>query len=149
MFYVLFYSFVLCFIYFLSFFLSRKKYYQTDPQEWTKINDNGDNDRIDEPIPFTDDDEDFTINVTPEEVELLKDEAGDTCYSKVIEFCLPRFDDTEAGQKSLGEWQAARMRNYMAYLVVHHDFKPKYYDPMGDGKKEEFKYITADHVVRF
>ena len=37
----------------------------------------------------------------------------------------------------------------MAYLCVHHGFKPKYYDSMGDGKKEEFKYITADHVEQF
>ena len=37
----------------------------------------------------------------------------------------------------------------MAYLVMHHDFKPQYYDPMGDKKKNEYKYITADHVARF
>ena len=146
----LFHSF-LCFIrfYFLSFFLPRKTYYKTNPKEWTKINENGDNGRTVEPIPFTDDNEDFTVNMTPEEVESLKDEAGDIRFSKVMDFCLPRFDDTEAGQQTLWEWQAARMRNYMAYLCMYHGFKPKYYDPMGDGKKEEFKYITADHVARF
>ena len=140
-------SFVSSFV--STFFLSRKTYYRTDPKEWTKINDNGDNGRTVDPIPFTDDNEDFTVNISPEEVESLKDEAGDIRFSKVMEFCLPRFDDTEGGQQSLWEWQAARMRNYMAYLCVYHGFKPKYYDPMGDGKKEEFKYITADHVARF
>ena len=79
----------------------------------------------------------------------MKDSSGDICFSKVMEFCLPRFDDTEGGKISLWEWQAARMRNYMAYLVYHHGYKPKYYDPAGDKKKNEFKYITADHVARF
>ena len=127
----------LCFIrfYFLSFFHSRKTYYKTNPKEWTKINDNGDNGRTVEPIPFTDDNEDFTVNMTPEEVESLKDEAGDIRFSKVMEFCLPRLDDIEAGQQTLWEWQAARMRNYMTFLCMYHGFKPKYYDPMGDGKK--------------
>ena len=110
---------------------------------------NSDNGRIVEPVPFTDDNEDFTVNITPEEVELLKDEAGDIRFSKIMEFCLPRFENTEAGQQSLWEWQAARMRNYMAYLMMHHDFKPKYYDSMGDKKKNECKYIIVDHVARF
>ena len=80
---------------------------------------------------------------------MLKDEAGDIRFSKVMEFCLPRFDDTVAGQQSLWEWQAARMRNYMAYLVYHHNFKPKYYDPVGDSTKDNFKYFIGDHVARF
>ena len=71
---------------------------------WTKINNNGDNIRIVEPVPFTDGNKDFTVNITPEEVELLKDEAGDIRFSKVMEFCLPRFEDTETGQQSLWEW---------------------------------------------
>ena len=37
----------------------------------------------------------------------------------------------------------------MTYLKVHHCFKPKYYDPMGDGKKEELKCSTSDHVAKF
>ena len=49
-----------------------------------KINDNGDNVRIVEPVPFTDGNKDFTVNITPKEVELLKDEAGDIHFSKVI-----------------------------------------------------------------
>ena len=122
--------FFVSFVSFVSFFLSRKTYYRTDPKEWTKINNNGDNVRIVEPVPFSDGNEDFTVNITPKEVELLKDEASDIHFSKVMEFCLSRFEDTEAGQQSLWEWQVARMRNYMAYLVMHHNFKPKYYDSM-------------------
>ena len=79
----------------------------------------------------------------------MKDEASNIRFHKVMEFCLPRFDDPEVGQQSLWEWQAARMRNYITYLTVYHGFKPKYYDPMGDSKNEEFKYITGDHVARF
>ena len=90
---------------FFSLFLSvhRKTYYRTDPKEWTKIHANGDNARIVEPVPFTDDDEEFTVNITPAEVESLKDEAGDVRFSKVIVFCLPRFDDTEGGKICLWE----------------------------------------------
>ena len=102
-----------------------------------------------EPVPYTDGDEEFTVNITPEEVESLIDEAGDIRFSKVMEFCLPRFDDPVRGQESIWEWHAARMRNYMVYLILHHDYKPKYYDPMGDKPKNICKYITANHVARF
>ena len=51
-----------------------------------------------DPIPFTDSDGDFTVNITPKEIESLKDEAGDIRFHKMIEFFLPRFDDTEARQ---------------------------------------------------
>ena len=102
-----------------------------------------------DPLPITDTVEDSTVNITQEEIESLNDDAGDIRFHKVMELCLPRFDVQEAGQQSLWEWQAARMRNYMTYLIVYYDFKPKYYDPMGDIKKEEFKYITGDHVARF
>ena len=56
-----------------------------------------------DPIPFTDTNENFTVNITSEEVESLKDEAGDIRFHKVMEFCLPRFNDPEAGQQSLWE----------------------------------------------
>ena len=135
-------------LFLLSFFL-KEKYFRTKPEQWTKINDNGDNARMVEPLLFTDMEEDLAVNITQEEIELLKDEAGGICFHKVMEFCLPRFVDPEVGQQSLWEWQAARMRNYMVYLIVHHSYKPKYYDLMGDGKTEEFKYITADHIARF
>ena len=33
----------------------------------------------------------------------------------------------------------------MTCLIPHHDFKPKYYDPVGDSTKDNCKYITGDH----
>ena len=72
----------------------------------------GDNARMLYPIPFTDTDKDFTVNITPKEIESLKDEASNICFQKAIELCLPKFDDAEAGQQLLWEWQATRMRNY-------------------------------------
>ena len=37
----------------------------------------------------------------------------------------------------------------MVYLILHHGYKPKYYDPLGDKPKNICTYITADHVARF
>jgi hypothetical protein len=56
-------------------------------------------------------DEDFSVKITDEEVELLKDENDETRYEKVFRWCLPRYGDDD--DESLFEFQAARMRNYM------------------------------------
>ena len=85
------------FLFFLSFFLFIGKQ-KTNPKGWTKINNNGDNAYMVDPIPFTDTDKNFTVNITPKKIELLKDEAGVIRFHKVMEFCLPRFDDAETGQ---------------------------------------------------
>ena len=50
------------------------------------------------------------VNITPKKIELLKDVFRDILFHKVIKFCLPRFDDTEAGKQSLLEWLAAKLR---------------------------------------
>jgi hypothetical protein len=60
--------------------------------------------------------EDFSINITGEEVEQLKDEGGEIWFEKVFQWCLPRFDDND--DVILSEFQAARMRNYMGKRVV-------------------------------
>ena len=88
---------------FLSFIVSysRKTYFQTDLKQWTKINNNGDNVQMVDPIPFADTDKDFTVNITQEEIESLKDDASDIGFHRVMELCLPRFDDPEAGQQLL------------------------------------------------
>ena len=65
----------------------------------------------------------------------MKNASGNIRFHKVMEHLLPRFEDTEAGQQSLWEWQAARMRNYMKHLVMHHGYKPKYYDLCGEKKE--------------
>ena len=66
----------------------------------------------------------------------------------MTEHLLPRFEDTEAGQQLLWEWQATRMQNYMNYLILYYDYKPKYYDPYAD-KKDEVKEIQAHHIACF
>ena len=99
----LFFSFFLFFLFFLSFFF-KETYYQINPKEWTKINNSDNNDWMVDPIPCSDTDKDFILNITYKEIELLKDEAQDICFDKVIEFCLPRFTDAEAGQQLLWEY---------------------------------------------
>jgi hypothetical protein len=51
---------------------------------------------------------------------------------------LPRYGDDD---KSLFEFQAARMQNYMKKRVVEEGYNPRYYT--GD------KVTTGDHVARF
>ena len=42
------------------------------------------------------------------------------------------------------------MRKYMKYLVMHHCYKPKYYDPCGE-KKGNILYtkVSAHHIACF
>jgi hypothetical protein len=84
-------------------------------------------------------DEDFSVKITDEEVELLKDENGEIGYEKVFRWCLPRYGEDD--DESLSEFQAARMRNYMKKRVLEEGYKPRYYT--GD------KVIIGDHVARF
>ena len=65
---------------------------------------------------------------------------------KVVEYLLPRFDNMLAGYQSFWEWQAARIQNFMNYLILHNGYKPKYYDPYAD-KKDQMKVIEASHVA--
>jgi hypothetical protein len=84
-------------------------------------------------------DEDFSVKITDEEGELLKDEKGEIWYEKVFQWCLPRYG--EDNDESLFEFQAAKMRNYMRKRVVEEDYKPRYYTGG--------KVITGDYVARF
>jgi hypothetical protein len=79
--------------------------------------------------------------ITDEEIESLKDSAGEIRYEKVFDWCLPRFGEND--EQTLYEFQAARMRNYMRkrVITIEDDWTPKYYT--GD------KVITADHVARY
>jgi hypothetical protein len=74
------------------------------------------------------------------EVELLKDEGGEIRYEKVFQWCLPKYGDGDF-EKSVFEFQADRMRNYMKKRVLEDNYRPRYY--IGD------KVITGDHVARF
>jgi hypothetical protein len=117
-------------------------YTKTTWEEWNQVStEDGDgyrNGRTIEPIECTVD-EDFSVNITDEEVELLKDEKGEIWYEKVFQWCLPRYG--EDNDKSSFEFQAARMRNYMQKRIVEEDYKPRYYTGG--------KVITGDHVARF
>jgi hypothetical protein len=82
----------------------------------------------------------LSMEITDEEVELLKDENGEIRYEKLFQWCLPRFGDDD--DESLFEFQAARMRNYMRWKrVVEEGYKPRYYT--GD------KVVICSHVARF
>jgi hypothetical protein len=72
-------------------------------------------------------DEDFSVNITDEEVELLKDETGEIRYEKVFQWRLPQFGDGDDYDENLFEFQAARMRNYMRKRVLEENYKPRYY----------------------
>ena len=65
-----------------------------DPVEWTG---------------GTDGNEDFTVNITAEELETLKDASREIRFENVFRWCLPVFGDDD--ETSLFQFQAARMRN--------------------------------------
>ena len=68
-------------------------YTRTDPEDWTCLK-NGTPGRTIDPVPYTGDSEDFSVDVTEDEVrDKLMDEHGDIRFYKVLEWCLPRFGD--------------------------------------------------------
>jgi hypothetical protein len=116
-------------------------YTKTTWEEWNQVTtEDGDGNGIGcsiYPIECTVDEE-FSVNITDEEVELLEDENGEIRYEKVFRWCLPRYGDDD--DETLFEFQAARMQNYMKKRVLEENYKPRYYT--GD------KVITGDHVAR-
>ena len=116
------------------------RYTKTPASEWDQVliedGEDGGGRTID-PIHWTGDEE-FSVNITDEEVKLLKDGDREIRYEKVFQWCLPLFGDDD---QSLFEFQAARMRNYMKKRIVEEAYKPRYYT--GN------KVITGDHVARF
>ena len=82
-----------------------KKYSRTSPDDWLIV-DNGNARSIDQ-IEFTDSNEQFTVKITPDELESLKDKQGTVRYMNVFEWCLPRFINSDGRTESLWEWQAA------------------------------------------
>ena len=91
---------------FFLFFLSTTKiktYFQTNKEDWTIINANGDNVQTVDPVLLTTK-KDFSINIINEEIAAMKDASGNMLYmwfNNVIEFSLLRFNNTVEGQKSL------------------------------------------------
>jgi hypothetical protein len=96
------------------------------------------NGRTIDPIEWTGGEEEFSVNITDEEVKTLMDYSNKFRYEKVFEWCLPRFGDDD---QSLSAFQAAKMRNYMMKRMVEDGWNPRYY--IRD------RVITADHVTRF
>ena len=78
-------------------------YTRTDPSEWEYCGKLGKG-RIIKPIPYTGVDELFSINITEEELESLKDSVGNIQFHKIAEWGLPRF-----GEQSMFSWMAARI----------------------------------------
>ena len=113
------------------------KYKLTPSDAWDKVEDGGG--RPMEPIEFRGANEEFTLNITDEEIESLKDSKGEIRYEKVFDLCLPRFGEND--EQTLYQFQAARMRNYMRRRIIEDGWTPNYYT--GD------KVITADHVARY
>ena len=66
-------------------------------------------------VEWTGGTEEFTVNITDEEVEKLKDAIGEIRFEKVVQWCLPLFggddddDDDDDDEPSLFEFQAACM----------------------------------------
>jgi hypothetical protein len=117
------------------------RYTWTPTEEWTQAYiEDGDDDggRTIDPIEWTGADEVEAVNITDQELQLLRDANGETRFENVFEWALPRFceDDSE----TLFEFQAARMQNFMTKRVAD-GWTPKYYT--------WDKVITADHVARF
>jgi hypothetical protein len=90
-------------------------YSLTPTDEWTRVDDDDNNGRTIDPIEWTGGSEEFSVNITDEEVNTLKDNDKEIRYEKVFEWYLPQFGDDD---KSLFEFQAARMRNYMRKRIV-------------------------------
>ena len=115
---------------------AKMRYTKTPACEWSRVEDGVG--RVIEPIE-RDGDEEFSVKITDEEVESLKDDGGEIRYEKVFQWALPKYGDND--DQSIFEFQAARMRNYMKKRVLLDGYKPRYYT--GD------KVIKADHVARF
>jgi hypothetical protein len=113
-------------------------YSLTPAEDWSRVSIVGRAGRSTNPIEWTGGDEEFSVNITDEEVKTLMDDDKEIRYEKVFEWCLQRFSDDD---KSLFEFHAARMRNYMMKRMVEDGWNPQYYT--GD------RFITGDHVTRF
>lgn len=115
-------------------------YKLTKPEEWVKVD--GSNARQIEPVPFEGDNELFTPKITSDELESLKDSAGDIRFESVFEWMLPKFTVGNTEQTYF-QFIAARMRNYMLHIISTKGFKPKFYNP------SKGVVIQDHHVARF
>ena len=82
-----------------------KTYMLTKPTDWKRVKKGRGGRKID-PIEYTGASEFFKVNITDEELELLKDENAVIWYYKVLEWTLPRF---ERELQEFCEWIALRI----------------------------------------
>lgn len=115
-----------------------RTYTMTDPDDWTMFDGNDASGyRTAESLPYTGGNEEAIVNITPEELEELKDDNGDIRFYKVFLWILARFGDNQ----SLFQWQCDRMQNYLVHIMKDDGFKPKYFHP-------ENNPIKPSHVAR-
>jgi len=95
-------------------------YRLTAKEDWKKVGGRTRARTVD-PIPFTSDNEEFTVNISDEELERLKDDSDNIRFYKVFQWLLPKY-----GDKSFWKFLAARMRNYMIHIMRSDGFKPLY-----------------------
>ena len=115
-------------------------YSMTAKEDWKRISGRMKGRTIN-PVPFTGEDEEFSIRMTDEELAEVTDCSGDIRYERVFKWMLPFF----GSENNVGyfEFLAARMRNYMCYIMRRKGYTPKYYCPA-----DNFT-IQASHVARF
>jgi hypothetical protein len=70
-------------------------YSLTPTEEWTQVDDDDNNGGTIDPIEWTGGEEEFSVNITNEEVKTLMDDSNEIRYEKVFERCLPRFGDDD------------------------------------------------------
>jgi hypothetical protein len=87
-------------------------------------------------------DEDFSVKITEEKLKTLMDDNKEIRYEKVFRWCLPQYGDDD---KSLFEFQAARMREYMRKRVYEDGWKPRYY--IGGKKKSQVIMLLGSMVL--
>ena len=104
-----------------------KEYICANPENWTVLK-YGETERIIWPIPYIGDSEEFSVTITDEELEGVKNDNGVIWFSKVMKFYLLWFYTNTVVLVDFRQWQATQKRNYMVvYLTDHRGFKPKYY----------------------
>jgi hypothetical protein len=63
-------------------------YSLTPTEEWTEVDDDEDGERSIDPIEWTGDNEEFSVNITDAELDTLMDDSREIQFEKVFELCL-------------------------------------------------------------
>jgi hypothetical protein len=69
------------------------RYKRSSSEEWTQVQEGGG--RSIDPIPWTGGQEEFSVNITDEEVAGLMDGKDEIRFEKVFQWCLPRYGDND------------------------------------------------------